>query len=499
MSTFSCRTAAIEIHPGQNINDFALTKTCPERGAGPRPGQHRHLRRWLHRQGLRHPVQAEHGRDQAGRAAGHTERLGPAPPPRRLALAERGADLRLRRGEDDRQVAARATASRSARPRTGGSTRCSTTSAPRRTARSTSPGRSTGCRRPCPGAPTSSRRISAGSTSPAAPTAAHGSIRSSTPSAASIATVTASTSSPTRSRPIPDEKGYEEREKISNARQVDGRQRRRDARLRSRPPPSRRPAGRPQGGARRARRRERRRRFAGRAPTPVPLRRPLLRARRRSQLGRLDGGDPAQLADQPEAGRHGLGQHDLRRQTRVLVRVDGHPSPRLERERRPEGARPLRRLRRGQGDVSRWRDPHPRPAERERRRQGPQGPEAAGPAHASQRPAGARLGDRHPQLPLPQRRLHRRSRLPGEPDATADDRVRGAGHASPTSTPCPASRRPSRPGTASPPVARPATAAPGSATRSPPARSSSTPASSATGPAPARRSRPAPTSTPPHR
>lgn len=37
MTTFNCRTDAIPIHPGQNLNDFALTKTCPnaERVRGP--------------------------------------------------------------------------------------------------------------------------------------------------------------------------------------------------------------------------------------------------------------------------------------------------------------------------------------------------------------------------------------------------------------------------------------------------------------------------------
>lgn len=29
MSTFSCRTDAIPIHPGQNLNDFGVTSTCP--------------------------------------------------------------------------------------------------------------------------------------------------------------------------------------------------------------------------------------------------------------------------------------------------------------------------------------------------------------------------------------------------------------------------------------------------------------------------------------
>lgn len=37
MSTFQCRTAAIPIHPGQNLNDFAITQTCPNatRVSGP--------------------------------------------------------------------------------------------------------------------------------------------------------------------------------------------------------------------------------------------------------------------------------------------------------------------------------------------------------------------------------------------------------------------------------------------------------------------------------
>ena len=37
MTTYSCRTDAIEIHPGQNINDFGTTKTCPhaEKVSGP--------------------------------------------------------------------------------------------------------------------------------------------------------------------------------------------------------------------------------------------------------------------------------------------------------------------------------------------------------------------------------------------------------------------------------------------------------------------------------
>ena len=29
MTTFSCRTDAIQLHPGQNLNDFNITRTCP--------------------------------------------------------------------------------------------------------------------------------------------------------------------------------------------------------------------------------------------------------------------------------------------------------------------------------------------------------------------------------------------------------------------------------------------------------------------------------------
>ncbi len=37
MTTYSCRTDAIEIHPGQNLNRFGATKTCPnaEKLSGP--------------------------------------------------------------------------------------------------------------------------------------------------------------------------------------------------------------------------------------------------------------------------------------------------------------------------------------------------------------------------------------------------------------------------------------------------------------------------------
>ena len=38
MTTYSCRTDAIDIHPGQNINDYAVTKTCPHAEVVSGPG-----------------------------------------------------------------------------------------------------------------------------------------------------------------------------------------------------------------------------------------------------------------------------------------------------------------------------------------------------------------------------------------------------------------------------------------------------------------------------
>ncbi|MCB0876308.1 MAG: hypothetical protein KDB46_08940 [Solirubrobacterales bacterium] len=38
MTTYSCRTDAIDIHPGQNINDFSTTKTCPHAEVVSGPG-----------------------------------------------------------------------------------------------------------------------------------------------------------------------------------------------------------------------------------------------------------------------------------------------------------------------------------------------------------------------------------------------------------------------------------------------------------------------------
>ena len=71
----------------RTLNLFGHDQDLPERPEGQRPRRRQHLRPRLHRRGLRDPLQAEHGRGQAGRQAGDAERLGPAPAPRRLAVA----------------------------------------------------------------------------------------------------------------------------------------------------------------------------------------------------------------------------------------------------------------------------------------------------------------------------------------------------------------------------------------------------------------------------
>ena len=63
---------------------------------------------------------------------------------------------------------------------------------------------------------------------------------------------------------------------------------------------------------------------------------------------------------------------------------------RLSAGRRPGGEGPVRRRRGGQGDVRRGRHPHPRPPAREHRLEGAQGPEAAGPAQAQAQGPGSR-------------------------------------------------------------------------------------------------------------
>ena len=128
-----------------------------------------------------------------------------------------------------------------------------------------------------------------------------------------------------------------------------------------------------------------------------------------------------------------------------------------------------------EGDVRRGRHPHPRPPAREHRR--PRSATRPGPARSS-RPAQQRdrrvVGDPDRRLPL------LRGRLLGDPwlllvaDAPAGDRARATRHLHQPRRAADDAQTTSRPGTASPRASRPATAARGSATRSRPGRSSST-------------------------
>ncbi len=92
--------------PGPEHQRLPGHEDLPARRGRQRPRQRLGLRCRLRRRGLRHPLQAEHGRDQAERQAGNAVGLGPPPPSCRLARSGRRADLRLRRGEDDRDDAA---------------------------------------------------------------------------------------------------------------------------------------------------------------------------------------------------------------------------------------------------------------------------------------------------------------------------------------------------------------------------------------------------------
>ena len=87
--------------PGPEHEPLRTDEDLPERDEGQRARRHERLRSGLDGRGLRDPLQAEHGRAPPRRLDDHAERLGPAPAPRRLDRPGR-ADLRLRRGEDDR-------------------------------------------------------------------------------------------------------------------------------------------------------------------------------------------------------------------------------------------------------------------------------------------------------------------------------------------------------------------------------------------------------------
>ena len=157
---------------------------------------------------------------------------------------------------------------------------------------------------------------------------------------------------PRRGPDRPAAPGYEEREKISTAGDLDRARTTADPGLRRRPPASGRPLRRPPGRPRRRRRRDRRRRRPLGGQAAVPLQRALLRARGRGQLGRQHGGDPAGLAD-----------HAQGRATRVSVDVTydvasaswyesmGILPLAFSAAARPRGQGPVRRRRGRAGDV----------------------------------------------------------------------------------------------------------------------------------------------------
>ena len=161
----------------------------------------------------------------------------------------------------------------------------------------------------------------------------------------------------------------------------------------------------------------------------VPLRRPLLRAGRRRELGREHGGDEAGLADPPEGRRHGLDRHHLRRRAGVVVRVDGDPPGGRRRGRRPGGEGPVRGRRPRCEDVREGRHPHPPPPAREHRHSRAR-QDLGLPDPRDLRERGPRVppGRRDRQLPLLARRLLGDSRLPHGADAPTGGRAAAERH-----------------------------------------------------------------------
>ena len=324
MTTYRCRTDAIPIYPGQNLNLFAADQDLPQRRGGQRAGRHQRLRARLERRGLRHPLQAEHGRDQARTASSSPRASGTCTcttsSGSRPAAGRPSPPARRRRSRS----CPRATASRSAATRTGATQ-----------LHDPQPDRD----RRAPGLHHLGDRLGP-ETDPARTDIRPATVRwldvAGAPQLYPVFDAERGFDPDGDGKFVfPDEvptdpaaPGYEERAKISRLATLDRARRGRDPGLRRRPPASRRPPRRPRGRPRRARRGDRRRRRPGRGPAAVPLRRALLRARRRGELGREHGGDPARLADQAEGRRHGLDQRHLRRQEGVVVRVDGDPAAR---------------------------------------------------------------------------------------------------------------------------------------------------------------------------
>ena len=485
LTTYSCRTDAIAIYPGQNINDFGLTKTCPNAEKVSGPGRRRassppaptprasspaSSRAWsrssraasssprrvwdLH---LHHVVWLVHGGPTF--ASGEEKTIAKMPQGYGCKV---GGDRELGHQLHDPQ------------PR-----------APPRIAQvyitweiDWVPETDAGADRH------HARRTSAGSTSPAR----RRSTRSSTPSSGFDPNGDGKYVFPDEVPTDPVAPGYEERANISNAAPVDGPARR--ARRSSSAPATCIP-----GGANVDMRSP--------ATAPTPARPPATTRPRSSSCSSSD----AHYYEPAGAVSWDVAMTATPRDWRVSLKAG---RPRLDQRRpttsskaswyesmgilplawvagptRPRREGPVRRRRRRQGDVRRGRRPHPPPAAREHRHEGPQGPRLAEPARSCRaRATGAGVGHRRSAASATLHGGFTAVRgFPHRADAPAGHQARGSRSPSRTSMRFRTSRTPSRSGTASPPAGALQPAARGSATRSPTARSSSTPASSATAPA----------------
>ena len=312
MTTYSCRTDALPIQPGQNLEPLRADQDMPQRQVVSGPGDASPFAPGSKARATS-LASSRAWRRSGLRRARHPERLGPAPAPRRLGRAGRRPDVRLGRGEDDVKLPQGYGAKVGGDAYWGLNYMIHSLNADRRARGLHHLGDRLGARDDAGAHRHQPGRRSSGSTS----RAPRRSTPSSTPSAASIATATASSSSPTRSRPTRSAPGFEERENISPGRELGRAGRRQDAGLRRRAPAPRRAcsvdlevardgpdAGNVDGDD------------PSEVEAAVPLRREVLRARRRGQLGRQHGGDAAGMADQAQGGGHRLDRRDLRRRAR---------------------------------------------------------------------------------------------------------------------------------------------------------------------------------------
>ncbi len=162
-TTYSCRTPVINIRPGQNLNNFGQHSDVPQRGESPglRPGRRKRL--LLERRRATSPVSSRAWSSSPRRWNGHAKRLRPPPSPRRLDQG-RQAHLRLRRGEDRGQASPGLRHQGRRKPVLGPQRHDPQPHGRQRAPASTSPGKSTGCRKAAPTARRWTRRSSSGST-----------------------------------------------------------------------------------------------------------------------------------------------------------------------------------------------------------------------------------------------------------------------------------------------------------------------------------------------